>query len=63
MFLTVKVVDLGNWYRMFFDGQRIDVTLTFRKDNPAQVEYDFVFKPSGNSLLDYFLKVDTDVIN
>lgn len=56
-FSSMKVVQFGNWYRLFFDGDKIDVTLTFRKEDPYQVEYDLVFIPNGNTHFDYFLKV------
>lgn len=34
---VVKVVEFGNFYRLFFDGEKIDLELTFRKDDPSNV--------------------------
>lgn len=34
---NMKVVEFGNFYRLFFDGSNIDVTLTFKREDPSIV--------------------------
>lgn len=54
---VIKVVEFGNFYRVFFDGEKIDFELTFRKDDPSHVETNLIFTPNGYSMVDYFLRI------
>jgi len=42
---------------LFFDGEKIDFELTFRKDDPSHVETNLIFTPLGYNMVDYFLRV------
>lgn len=46
---------------MFFDGEKIDFELTFRKDDPSHVETNLIFTPTGYHMVDYFLRVESNV--
>ena len=61
--ISIQVVEFGPFYRMIFDGAKIDVTLTVRKDDPSSVEANLIFIPTSYNSMDYFLKVDSNVKN
>jgi len=60
---NIQVVEFGQFYRLLFDGPKIDITLTFRKDDPSNIEHNLVFIPISYGAVDYFLKVDSNVKN
>ena len=60
---NMQVVEFGPFYRVMFDGPKIDITLTFLKSDPSIVDHHLVFTPPTYSLVDYFLHVSSNIIN
>ena len=60
---NIQAVTFGPYYRLILDGPKIDVTLTFRKDDPSIVEHNLVFTPTSYNSVDYFLGVESNVKN
>ena len=60
---SMQVVEFGNYYRVLFDGPKIDITLTFLKSDPSIVEHELVFTPPTYTNADYFLHVSSNIIN
>lgn len=58
---NMQVVEFGPFYRVLFDGPKIDITLTFRKDDPSIIEHHMVFTPTSYNSADYFLRVDSNI--
>jgi hypothetical protein len=57
-FTSMQIAEFGNFYRAFLAGPKIKVTLTFKKDDPSQVDYVMRFSPeNAYNTFDYFLKV------
>lgn len=54
---TIKVAQFGQYYRLIFDGAKIDITLTFSKSDPSHVNQNMVFIPTSYNAFDYFLRI------
>jgi hypothetical protein len=61
----LKVLSFGDYHRFYFSSQnkKIEIYITLKKNDPSHLEYDLKFTPFSYNMVDYFLKVESNIVN
>ena len=59
------MLSFGDYHKIFFTSQnkKIEIYITLKKNDPSNIDYDLKFTPFGYSMVDYFLKVESNIVN